>query len=130
MAKPKDEKTIELENGSEIILTGKDTEVTTTAENAKFTITKIHNLEDIKTEELLKELKTRVKSSYPTLLEVLESAPPEELLKYISEKEGFFGDIDIIQLKLKKIDDSLSNLGYGENAKAELMKMLVNKYLI
>lgn len=122
MAKQKDEQSIELENGSKIILTGKDTEVTTAGE--------IHNLEDIKTEELLKELKTRVKSSYPALLEVLENAPPEELLKYISGKEGFFGDIDIIQIKLKKIDDSLSDFGYGENAKAEIMKKLIDKFLI
>lgn len=122
MAKQKDEQSIELENGSEIILTGKDTEATTTGE--------IHNLKDIETKELLKELKIRVKSSYSTLLEVLESAPPEELLKYISTKDGFFGEIDVIQIKLKKIDDSLSDFGYGENAKAEIMKKLIDKFLI
>lgn len=121
MAKQKDEQSIELENGSEIILTGKDTEVITAGE--------IHNLKDIQTKELLKELKTRIKSN-EILLEVLGSVPPEELLNYFTTKEGFFGEIDTIQIKLKKIDDSLSDFGYGENAKAEIMKKLIDKFLI
>lgn len=121
MAKSKDEKTIKLENGSEIILKGKDTEVITAGE--------FHNLEDIKTKELIEELGKRTQSEQD-FFKTLKTIPSEAILKYISTKEGFFGDIDIIQIKLKKINESLSDLGYGENAKAELMKMLVNKCLI
>lgn len=118
MAKQKDEQSIELENGSEIILTGKDTEVITAGE--------FHNLDNVEDEILIKELSTRKYLSK----KILDIIKPEEILKFISTKEGFFGDIDIIQIKLKKIDDSLSEFGYGENAKAEIMKKLIDKFLI
>ncbi|MCF0171789.1 MAG: hypothetical protein HUJ87_14945 [Fusobacterium varium] len=103
-----------------IILTGKNTEFTTAG--------KIHNLKEIQTKELIEELGKRTQSEQ-NFFDTLKTIPSSTILNYISTKEGFFGDIDIIQIKLKKIDDLLSNLGYGENAKAELMKKLVDKFL-